>query len=313
MSGKDNIVESHGPLYAGEERNKFILEPAGNGRFRLYNPSYQRWLFVSNDKMGPDNVVEAHPYQQESRNEFQLIPVDSGGKRFKIFNPDYKEWMFVSNDKKGPDNIVEAHTSASEDRNIFDLITPAVMSFTLKNVQYDLGAAKVEHIPAQQGEVVLRNDTDVQKKVSATLTQSISEQKFWNTGWPINDGIKVIIQAGHPVPVDGLQLSAVETLESMRQGGISGTYTASYTITSEKKLPAHTEQSAAWRLMVHRIQVPYTAVLVINYGSNAIEFPVSGRYDGLGAPELKVSYKPPVAIPHLVLFQLDPKTVRIER
>lgn len=88
---------------------------------KIYNPSYDKYLFVSNTKKGKDNVVEAHgiQYKNEDRNNFLLI--DCGNNKYKLYNPSYSKMLFVSNDKSGQDNIVEAHNNQSEERNTFQI------------------------------------------------------------------------------------------------------------------------------------------------------------------------------------------------
>ena len=75
--------------------------------FKIYNPTYGEYLFVSNDKMDNDHVVESHPYANEERNTFEIIVTNiQAHGPFKIYNPTYGEYLFVSNDKKGPDHVV---------------------------------------------------------------------------------------------------------------------------------------------------------------------------------------------------------------
>ncbi len=95
---------------------EFIKRLAANRiPVKIYNPSYDQYLFVSNTKKGKDNVVEAHysQYKNEERNKFILI--DCGNNRYKLYNPSYSKMLFVSNDKSGRDNIVEAHNNQSEE------------------------------------------------------------------------------------------------------------------------------------------------------------------------------------------------------
>ena len=78
------MVEAHdGGITASRigSRNVFDFNPVqcGPPRYRIYSPSEDLYLFVSNDKKkkgkkkkGSDNVLEAHGSSSEARNEFLL-------------------------------------------------------------------------------------------------------------------------------------------------------------------------------------------------------------------------------------------------
>ncbi|KNE67748.1 hypothetical protein AMAG_12473 [Allomyces macrogynus ATCC 38327] len=124
----DHVVEAHPDWAQAEYRNLFILKEDDTvpGRYLLFNPAYNEYLFVSNDRSGPDYVVESHSviHKSEARNRFELIPVRDG-TAFRLFNPSYQQYLFVSNDKEGPhDHVVLAHPYADEARNEFELEIP---------------------------------------------------------------------------------------------------------------------------------------------------------------------------------------------
>ncbi len=91
----------------------------------IYNPTYDKYLFVSNDILRGDNVVEAHSprHKNEPRNKFvfEYLPETN---EFYIYNPTYDKYLFVSNDIKNGDNVVEAHGPQwkSEPRNKFEFV-----------------------------------------------------------------------------------------------------------------------------------------------------------------------------------------------
>merc|ERR1711963_251662 len=118
----DNIVLSHPEK--DEKRNRFHLQLTpdmvpNDQPVRLYNPSYDEYLYVSEDLKDTDHVVKSHPGQNKKGNRFLLHALDNG--LFKLYNIEYKEWLFVSNDRDGRDHIVESHPSSNEARNSFKL------------------------------------------------------------------------------------------------------------------------------------------------------------------------------------------------
>lgn len=84
---------------------------------KLFNQSYGRYVFVSNDEIRGDNIVEAHPPAGEHRNP--LLLEHTGEDRFFIYTPPYNKWLFASNDTRAGDNIIEAHTRKDDGRNVF--------------------------------------------------------------------------------------------------------------------------------------------------------------------------------------------------
>ena len=71
----DRIVEAHrgGPINPRiGARNVFQFHSSGTLKYKIYCPSENQFVFVSNDIKASDNVVEAHPNPNEPRNEFML-------------------------------------------------------------------------------------------------------------------------------------------------------------------------------------------------------------------------------------------------
>ena len=60
IRGIDFIVESH--PYSNEFRNYFEIQSAGNGLYRIYNPAYKCWLYVSYERFTRDKMVLCYQF-----------------------------------------------------------------------------------------------------------------------------------------------------------------------------------------------------------------------------------------------------------
>ena len=103
--------------------------------FRIYNPSYQEWLFVSNDILNGDNMIESHPSELEDGNRFILVNHQSS-RCYGIYNLTYNKYLFISFYQSGKDHYVEAHgvdeINERADRNGFRFIPGDTSGGTFK-------------------------------------------------------------------------------------------------------------------------------------------------------------------------------------
>jgi hypothetical protein len=116
----DRVVEALPS--ANEERNFFRALDDPDGRVRLFHPSTQTFVFVSNDladttSSDTDRIVEAHASADEERNRFEVRPQGDGS--FAFFNTSTQRFLFLSNDQRDNDFVIEAHKRPGELRNRF--------------------------------------------------------------------------------------------------------------------------------------------------------------------------------------------------
>jgi hypothetical protein len=93
-----------------------------DGRVRLFHPSTNTFVFVSNDladttSSDTDRIVEAHPNADEERNRFEVTALADGS--FTFFDTHTERFLFLSNDQRDNDFVIEAHRRPEELRNGF--------------------------------------------------------------------------------------------------------------------------------------------------------------------------------------------------
>ena len=165
-----------------------VVERMANSRvrFRIYNPSYKEWLYVSTDILRGDNMVESHPYELDERNEFILEKHNRSGI-YRIYNPAYKMYLFVSNDQKKGDHVVEAHgvQNINEDRN----------GFRFFSVDTGGGTFKIYN-PYYEEYLFVSNDTEEQDHVVESHPRRHENEERNKFQLQIISDTSIIIAAG---------------------------------------------------------------------------------------------------------------------
>lgn len=277
----DNIVEAHSSV--DEHRNRFVLEHSGDDLFQIYTPHYDKWLFASNDTRAGDNVIEAHKRKDDDRNVFRFRPVNPGEfGRFNIHTAHYDKWLFVSNDKEGPDNVVEAHLDQNQAREVFDIILPDPIGYVLKDVRYDFaGASPVLSPPVATGSDTLTNiNPSATAHLGTVIERTVTETTSWSSRWHIRTEVNTEVHAGIPLLIGGsISASAEAYFEGTKGGSVTTAVSVKKTISAD--VPPNSRVKIDWVITQNKITLPYTGVLISDYGDKQVEIPVSGVFEGL--------------------------------
>jgi len=262
--------------------------------YRLFNPVFKKYLFVSNDIRNGDNMVEAHGAEGEARNNFQFIPV--GERKYKIFNPTCNKYLFVSNDMMNGDNVVEAHPPAGEGRNDFDIQFPEEKSYKISNVKYDLSAALTsQNPPLTTGTISLINDTNSSNSCSNSVSVATAESSNWSAKLGLKVGVKASFEAGIPFFGAGkVEVSAEVSTEYAWGGSSSTTKTLQETVSAN--VPAQSKVNCTYSIVQNQITVPYSGTISIDYGTFKMDWPINGSYAGVCNTHMVVHYDNVVSV-----------------